>query len=414
MSAEKSSALPNDVRITYHTDGSATVNDVPVAVEPGQNVRDAAYQAAVGLVMAAGASGPVAATSVEADGTRYPLTLYPLKAVLAANALVNAAAISAAGNAAASGGASEAGAVGAGVGAAGMGAMGGPAGAADPSAVGAAAADGAIGLGIGGGFEDQYRRARRAWYRPTLSISWLVAGACACMLLSVLATVLLRQNDPSLVRLSVDTENEVGHSAAARAIGRAMASLPDVVSKPTPKTSASKHPVAPSASPLAHPPAKASAVGDDSGNNTGDNSGDAGSGSYDSGSASVDVPQPATTVPKPVPGPKPKPAPDSPAPASVTDLTVALVGGDRTDPTLAYVITVSTSNTNPVTLTYTYSGSRGRGTVKRSMVLSGDSEYVLSNLILAQPYCGGAVTMTAATSPIADDGNVVATTQPGC
>jgi len=411
VSAERQSALPDDVRIAYHADGSATVNDVPVAVEPGQNVRDAAYQAAVGLVMAAGASGPVAATSVEADGTPYPLTLYPLKAVLAANALVNAAAISAAGNAAAGGGAGEAGAVRAG--AAGTSAVGGP-GAADPTAVGGAAADGAIGLGIAGGFEGQYRRARRAWYRPTLSISWLVAGACACVLLSVLATVLLRQNDPSLVRLSVDTENEVGHSAAARAMGRAMASLPDVVSKPTAKASASKHPAAPSASPLAHPPAKASTVGDDSGNDGGNNSGGSRDGGYDAGSTSVGVPQPTNTVPKPVPGPKPKPAPDSPAPASVTDLTVALVGGDRTDKSLAYVITVSTSNPNPVTLTYTYGGSRGRGTVKRSIVLSGDSEYVLPGLILAQPYCGGAVTMTVATSPIADDGTVVATTQPGC
>jgi len=409
VSAERQSALPDAVRIAYQADGSATVNGLPVTIEPGQNVRDAAYQAAVGLVMAAGASGPVAATSVEADGARYPLTLYPLKAVLAANALVNAAAISAAGNAAAGGGAGDAGSMGAG--AAGTGAAGGP-GAADPTAVGGAGVDGAIGLGITGGFEGQYRRARRAWYRPTLSISWLVAGACACVLLSVLATVLLRQNDPSLVRLSVDTENEVGHSAAARAMGRAMASLPDAVSKPTAKASASKHPVAPSASPLAHPPAKGSAVGDDSGNDSG-SSGSSGN-SYEVGSTSVGVPQPTNTIPKPVPGPKPKPAPDSPAPAAVTDLTVALVGGDRTDPSLAYVITVSTSNTNPVTLTYTYAGSRGRGTVKHGIVLSGDSEYVLSDLIPAQPYCGGAVTMTVATSPAADNGTVVATTQPGC
>ena len=92
MSAENQSRIP-DVRITYHADGSATVNEVPVTAEPGQSVRDTAYQVAVALVVAAGASEPIAATSVEPDGTPYPITLYPLKAVAAnASAVVSAAA----------------------------------------------------------------------------------------------------------------------------------------------------------------------------------------------------------------------------------------------------------------------------------------------------------------------------------
>ena len=378
MSPENQSSLP-DIRIAYHADGSATVNGVPVTVEPGQDVRDAAYQAAVGLVVAAGASGPVGATSVEADGTEYPLTLYPLKAVAAANALVNAAADT------------------------------------DPaSGASPVAGDDAAGLAIGavGGFDDQYRRARRAWYRPTLSMSWLVAGACACMMLSVLATVLLRENDPSLVRLSVDTENEAGHSSAAHAIGRAVASERVALPGPTAaKASASKHPATPTASPHADASAHTSAAGAVAGNAAeagGDANGDG------TGNTSGDVSQPSRTIPKPVPSPKPRSAPGNPASAQVTNLTVTLIGGDKTDLTIAYVITVATSNTNPVTLTYTYAGKGGRAPIRRSVVLSGQTSYALADLILAQPYCGGQVTMTASTSPVAGNGAVTAATQPGC
>ena len=373
MSTESQSPLP-DVRIAYHADGSATVNDVAVAVEPGQDVRDAAYQAAVGLVVAAGASGPVAAKSVEADGTEYPLTLYPLKAVAAANALVNGAA-----NADSAGGAGEAGKA------------------------------GAVGACIGGasGLEGQFRRARRAWYRPTLSMSWLVAGACACMVLSVLATVLMRENDPALVHLQVDTENEVGHSAAARAIGRVMASLPTVASKPTAKPIASKHRPASTASTHAAASTKASTIGDANGLGDGSNAGDG------NGYGSDGVSQTPSTSPKSAPSPKPRSAPN-PGPVQVTNLTLALVGGGQTDLGIAYVITVNTSNTSPVTLTYSYAGKGGRGAVKRSVVLLGTTEYMLANLIPAQPYCGGVVTMTVSTSPAANHGTVIATAQPGC
>jgi hypothetical protein len=378
----ESQSPPSNVRIAYHADGSATVNGVPVAVEPGQEVRDAAYQAAVGLVVAAGASGPVAATSVEPDGTEYPLTLYPLKAVAAANALVNEAA-----NAES---ASSAGAVG---GAGGVGA--------------------AVGAVIGGanGLESQYRRVRHAWYRPTLSMSWLVAGACACMVLSVLATVLLQENDPSLEHLQVDTENGVDHSSAARAVGRVMASLPAVVAKPTAKPTASKHRPPSAASPHATASKKASTVGGVTGNGGDDGDGSSGTGI---GNASDGGSRSSGPVPRSAPIPEPRSAPGNPGPVEVTNLTLALVGGDQTDLGIAYVVTVSTNNTNPVTLTYTYAGKGGRATVRRSVVLSGQTVYVLANLIPAKPYCGGAVTMTTSTSPTANNGTVTATAPSGC
>jgi hypothetical protein len=383
----ESQSPPSNVRIAYHADGSATVNGVPVAVEPGQEVRDAAYQAAVGLVVAAGASGPVAATSVEPDGTEYPLTLYPLKAVAAANALVNSAPVNDAANTESSS------SVGANGGAGGVGA--------------------AVGVVIGGanGLESQFRRVRHAWYRPTLSMSWLVAGACACMVLSVLATVLLQENDPSLEHLQVDTENGVDHSSAARAVGRVMASLPAVVSKPTAKPIASTHRPASAASARATPSKKASAVGGVTGNGSDDGEGSSG---IAIGNASGGGSQSSGSVPKPRPTPKPRSAPGDPGPVEVTNLTLALVGGDQTDLGIAYVVTVSTNNTNPVTLTYSYAGKGGRATVRRRVVLSGQTGYVLANLIPAQPYCGGAVTMTTSTSPTANNGTVTVSAPSGC
>jgi hypothetical protein len=350
----------------YHADGSATVNGVRVAVEPGQNVRDAAYQAAVGLVVAAGANGPVSATSIEADGTKYPLTLYPLKAVAAANALANAAA-----NADSAGGA---------------GAPGG-----DDAAVASP--------GAASGIDGQLRRARHAWYRPTLSVSWLVAGACSCVLLSVLATVLLHENDSPVVRLSVDTENDDGHTSAARSIGRMLASLPDVAvttsDKPTAKATKGKHPAAArTASPHADASAHAAAG---HAANTSDNSS-----------------QPTSTGPKRASGPEPRSAPGDSEPTQVTNLSVVLVGEAKMDLAVVYVITVTTSNTSPVALTYTYAGAGGRTAVRRHVVLSGQTVYALTDLFPAQPYCGGAVTMTASTSPAASNGTVTTATQPGC
>jgi hypothetical protein len=350
----------------YHADGSATVNDVPVAVEPGQNVRDAAYQVAVGLVVAAGANGPVSATSTEADGTKYPLTLYPLKAVAAANALANAAAT-----------ADSAGGAGA------------------PSGDDAASA----GAGATSGIEGQLRRARHAWYRPSLSVSWLVAGACSCVMLSVLATVLILENGPSVVRLSVDTENDDGHTSAARSIGRTMASLPDVAvttsDEPTAKATKGKHPAAArTASPHAGASAHAAAG---HAAKTSDNSS-----------------QPTGTGPRRASGPELRSAPGNSERTQVTNLSVVLVGEAKMDLAVAYVITVTTSNASPITLTYTYAGAGGRTAVRRHVVLSGQTVYALADLFPAQPYCGGVVTMTAFTSPAANNGTVTTTTQPGC
>jgi hypothetical protein len=381
VSPENQSPSSN-VRIAYHPDGSATVNGVRVPVEPGQDLRDAAYQAAVGLVAAAGASGPVAAMSVEPDGTEYPLTLYPLKAVAAANALVNGAA--------GADSASGAGPVG-----------------------GEGVVSAAVGAVIGGanGLESQYRRARHAWYRPTLSMSWLGAGACACMILSVLATVLLHENDPSLEHLQVDTENEAGHSAAARAIGRVMASFPAVLSKPTAKPIASKQRPTSPASTHTAAAKKASATGSVTGNDSDEDDGVNHTGAGDTSNGASPTPG---SAPRSAPTPKPRSAPGNAGPVEVTNLTLALVGGDQTGLGIAYVVTVSTNNTSPVTLTYTYAGKGGRATVRRSVVLSGQTGYVLADLIPAQPYCGGAVTMTTSTAPAADNGTVTATAQSGC
>ena len=55
MSAENQSRIP-DVRITYHADGSATVNDVPVTAESGQSAESAE-------------SGSDAGSSSEPDGS---------------------------------------------------------------------------------------------------------------------------------------------------------------------------------------------------------------------------------------------------------------------------------------------------------------------------------------------------------
>jgi hypothetical protein len=347
-----------EVRIVYHADGSASVNGVPVAVEPGRDMRDAAYQAAVELVAASGITDPVPATSVEPDGAAYQVTLYPTRTVLAADAAVAAA--------------------------------------------GSAPLAGSAGVG-GVGAASALHRVRRAWYRPTLSVSWLAAAACACVLLSVLATVLLRENGPSVVRLSVDTENDPGHSPAARTMGRAIATAPGVMSTASVRALAKK---AAAAKPSVSPPpmrlhastAPAPGIG------------------VQPTPGLPPEPQPSKTVPTPAPTPsaKPTPTPSSAKPVAVTNLALALVGGDNTDQSIAFVATASTNSTAPVTLTYTYAGSKGRAPVTQSVTLSGHTNYVIADLIPVQPYCGGPVTMTVSTSPAARTGSVTETTQPGC
>ncbi|HET9167806.1 MAG TPA: hypothetical protein VFN97_00175 [Actinospica sp.] len=337
------SSTHGEVRIVYHADGSASVNDAPVAVGPGQDLRDAAYQAAVGLAVSSGATGPVVASSVEPDGAVYPVTLYPSAAALAA------------------------------------------------------AETGAAGAATSGALD----RVRRAWYQPTLRVSWLAAAACACVLVSVLATLLLHEDGPPVVSLSVDTENDPSHSPEARAMGHAIAKVPGVLMTESVRALAKKAAAAkPADSPTAAQPRVSPAPVPDIG-----------------AQPTPGLPpatQPSTTSAAPSPSAKPTPSPSSTKPAAVTNLTLALVGGDQSDQTIAYVATVGTSNTSPVTLTYTYSGTGGRASVTRTVQLSGHTNYVLADLIPAQPYCGGPVTMTATTSPIAKNGVVTATAQPGC
>jgi hypothetical protein len=335
------------VRIVHRADGTALVNDTPVAIGPGQDPRDAAYQAAVDLAVSMGATGPVVATSVEPDGAAYPVTLYP-----------SAAAIAAAEAAAASVGA-----------------------------------------------ESAFHRVRRAWYRPTLSVSWLAAAAFACVLLSVLATVLLRDHGPSVVRLSVDTSNDPGHSPAARSMGKAISTAPGVMTTASVRALAKKAAAAKPSDSLtptqSQPPASTAPV--------------PGIGVQPT-TGLPPKPQPSNTTPSPAPSsskPSPSPSPSA-SPATVTNLTLDLVGGDKSDQSIAFVTTATTSSTAPITLTYTYSGAKGRGPVTQTVPLSGHTSYVIADLIPAQPYCGGAVTMTVTTTPEPKTGSVTATTQPGC
>ncbi|MBR7827623.1 hypothetical protein KDK95_14995 [Actinospica sp. MGRD01-02] len=337
-----SSSISGEVRIVYRADGTATVNGAPVVIRPGQDMRDAAYQAAVALAAASGATGPVVATSIEPDGVAYPVTLYPGRAAPAV---------------------AEAG----------------------PAGAGAAGA---------------LHRVRHAWYRPTLSMGWMAAAACACVLLSVLATVLLHEDGPPIVRLSVDTENDPTRTPAAQSIGHAISTAPGVMSTERIRALAKRGAAAkPSAS--AAPSASQSTVA-------------AGIGAQ---------PTPGVPLgPQPSPGTIPiGPSQDPGASPSggtkrvtVTGLTLSMVGGDQSNQNIAYVATVTTSNSEPFTLTYTYSGAGGRAAVTRTVQLSGSTNYVVANLIPSQPYCGGPVTMTVSTSPAAKTGPATATAQPGC
>lgn len=99
---------------------------------------------------------------------------------------------------------------------------------------------------------------------------------------------------------------------------------------------------------------------------------------------------------------------------AVGDLTLALIGGQSFDPDIAYVITVSTSTTAPIILTYSYSGSRGSLTSTHEEVLSGQTEYMLSDTIPSNVFCGGTVTMQASTQPRSATGPVTATTTQEC
>ncbi|HEX4791425.1 MAG TPA: hypothetical protein VH372_23385, partial [Actinospica sp.] len=137
----------------------------------------------------------------------------------------------------------------------------------------------------------------------------------------------------------------------------------------------------------------------------------AGAGVPDSGASQAPL-----TLPGPAPGPRARPRPTGTAALrpTVSNLTLALIGGDRRNRITAYVITVSTDGAGPVTLTYDYAGAGGRGPVSKSVVLSGRTEYTVVDTIPSRPYCGGAVTVHAGTFPAADNGAVTATTTPSC
>ena len=165
---------------------------------------------------------------------------------------------------------------------------------------------------------------RRAWYHPTLSVSWLAAAACACVLLSVLATVLLHEDGPPIVRLSVDTENDPGHSPAAQPMGHAVAKAPGVMAtgvrqglgeeggrrgeaRARPRPPREPHPS----------PAPVPGIGIQP----------------TTGLPPVTAAlEDRTSAPSPSPRPKPTPTPSSAKPAAVTNLTLALVGGDQLGP----------------------------------------------------------------------------------
>lgn len=273
------------MRIVHHADGTAEVNGAAVVVEPGEDVRKAAYLAALDVLAASGVT-PVAATRVEPDGTEYPFTLYPGRIVVVAS---------------------------------------------------------------------RSSRMRRAL--GSLRLGWLAAAACGCVLLTMLATVLLRANDPGLGRTGPNARRvEAGATAVAPE-----ASVEDGFGG----TYTSRD-----AAPAGLPAAGRSAI----------------SGASDARGG---------------------------APFAVSDLTLALFAGDKDDPAIAYIITVSANDTKPVTLTYQYSGAKAAGAT-RTRLLTGQRDYAVAGTIPGQAYCGGSVTMTVSTSPRSTNGSVTATTKQHC
>lgn len=342
------------IQIVHRADGTAEVNGVPVDPAPDQHVRDAAYAAAVALV--AHCPGPVVATSVEADGAAFRLTLYPGRSVLAAD----------------------------------------PPDAADRGCRRAFAFFGGIA---------RRGAASMPTRLPVLRLGWLLTAVIGCVLVAAMAAVLLERGDGSLVRLSVQQQKEAADPGLPQAVGSAP-SAPTTVGKvlgalaqggvagisrlagaspaaPAPAGAAGPAATATAPAALPGPPAPSASQGPDSGR-----------------------PAPAT-----------RPARPNPAPAGsfrVEGVTLALLGGDKKSPSVTYVITVSANGRDPVTLTYTYSGSGSGAAVARTMTLSGETDYAVTGEIPGRAYCGQTVTVTAWTSPAAGSGTVSAVTTPGC
>jgi hypothetical protein len=230
------------------------------------------------------------------------------------------------------------------------------------------------------------------------------------VLLAAVVTILLRQNDPALLRLTLNQRSEASGTQVpvARSIGQGVAASGQVGVSAAGEEGG-RGPSGSGAVPTASPPAGARQPGA------------AGSAGAVGPAAGAGVPGPGAsqaphTLPGPAPGPRARPRPTGKAALrpAVTDLTLALVGGDKRNPATAYVITISADGSGPVTLDYGYAGSGGRGAVDKRVVLSGHSQYTVIDTIPSRPYCGAALTVHASTFPAADDGAVTATTTPSC
>jgi hypothetical protein len=353
------------IRIVHHPDGTAEVNGVIVWPQPGVDVRDAAYAAAVALV--ANAPGPVLATSVEADGTVYPLTLYPAPIPFPADEAYTAG-----------------------------------------GRRGGRRARSGLGLLRRGGGMGLARL-------PTLRLGWLLTAVIGCVLVAVMAAVLLERDDPSLVRLSVDQQNE--ELASAQPQSSSTATQPDAAQA----AGQAPGPLAPGE------PGRAVGARGPSGLVAAGANG-AASGTAAQAGQTGGAPTPSATAPshtasggtsqtpdaQPVPPGSARPKPTSTGPLAVTGLALVLVGGNKTEPDLDFLMTVSASGPGPVMLTYSYAGSKGGAVVTRRLKLSGETEYAVPGQIAAKSYCGQTVTMHATSSPGAANGRVSAAATPGC
>ncbi|WP_051451860.1 hypothetical protein [Actinospica robiniae] len=213
------------------------------------------------------------------------------------------------------------------------------------------------------------RAARTLRGLAALRLRWLVPVAGACVLLTALTTVLLHTSEPEAAQSSVNARvaaSAPGPSSTgdARAVSAGMAG--DARKAPASASTAEKSAAHPSPLPSARPDTPASAT------------------------ARQTAGHPA-----------------------VGDMALALFGGDRDDPEVSYILTLTADDTDPITLTYVYSGSKAPGGT-RTEVLSGQTRYALAGTIPGQAFCGGSVTMRVSTRPQAANGTVSARTMQAC
>ena len=202
----------------------------------------------------------------------------------------------------------------------------------------------------------------------SLRLRWLVPVACGCVLLTALTTVLLHTSEPEAAQSAVSagvTESAPSPSSTgdARAVSAGMVGDAD-------RARASASPAENSAHPAPLPSAR----------------------------------------PNTAASPTARQTTGHPA---VGDMALALFGGDRDDPAVSYILTLTADDTGPITLTYVYSGSKAPGGT-RTEVLSGQTQYALAGTIPGQAFCGGTVTMRVSTRPQAANGTVTARTMQAC